>query len=142
MWPKSVTPMAGRLEQLAWMRRRPLMPLALKHSWAGKRRERDRPLPLPPPCRSHTHTELSATAPGGAEGGVSRPGRQPRTWYWGKPSCATHSATSSALQVRKGQTARGPPPPSGSGCGLSAVPVAAGPGRGSTGPIPGRCVLL
>lgn len=98
-----------------------------------------RTLPLPPPLRSHAHTlthTLSSGPPVQAppRAGVSRPGRQPRTSYWGKPSCTTHSATSSALQDRKGQT--GPPAPSGSGCGPSATPGPAGPGRGSIGSIP------
>lgn len=113
------------------------MPLALKHSWAGKRRQRRIASAARTRTRSHTHTAFSAAGAGGAGAGVSRPDRQPRTSYWGKPSCATHSATSSALQVRKGQTGRAPPAPSGSGCGPSATPGPAGPGRGSIGSIPG-----
>lgn len=35
MWPKSETPTAGRREQVTRTRRRPVMPLALKHSWPG-----------------------------------------------------------------------------------------------------------
>lgn len=70
MWPKSVTPMAGRLEQFAWMRRRPLMPLALKHSWGGKRRERRIAL-----CHYRPPAALTRTlSSGGAEGGGFPPG--------------------------------------------------------------------
>lgn len=75
--------MAGRLEQFTRMRRRPVMPLVLKHSW--KRREgrvgRGQRVALghyrlPRPQRSHTltHAEFRAAGSGGGEGVCFPPG--------------------------------------------------------------------
>ncbi|XP_053835702.1 protein TMED8 isoform X2 [Vidua macroura] len=130
--------MAGRLEQFAWMRRRPVTPLALKHSWAGKRRERRLALcRCRPPAaltRSHAH-RVQGHRPGRRRGFPARTGSPaPRTG-------GSRAAPPTQPHPRRSRSGRGrrtavPPRPRAQAAALPPLHSPREPGAAASAPSP------